>query len=422
MRRRSFSIISLGCFRNTYDSEIVAKRYVDKGYMLKEKAEKVDLLIINTCGFIKEAKEESIEAIEAAIDWKRKNKVGEILVKGCLVERYRDKLERYFPEVDKWEGVEDFPKKFVEREKLTPFYIDFLKICEGCANKCSYCAIPQIKGTLKSRPVEEIIKEAKELDKKGVKELNIIGQDITSWGKDLPFNYEKSPFKGKDLVYLLKKILKETKNIPWIRLLYTHPKNFSDSLLDLIANEERICKYVDLPIQHINNRILKYMNRQTTKEEIISLIEKIRKKVPEVCIRTSIIVGFPGETEDEFKELVKFITEVKFERLGAFIYSPEENTPAYNLKGRVHYKTKKRRYDELMRIQREISHQVNKKFLDKKLAVLVEEETDGFFIGRTEFSAYQIDGEVFLKRKNLKIGDFYEAKIIEALEYDLIGE
>jgi ribosomal protein S12 methylthiotransferase len=412
MPKRTFSIISLGCFRNTYDSEVIVKRFLDRGFNFKKDFKNCHTLIINTCGFIDKAKEESIEAIKEAIDLKKRGKIKELFVFGCLVERYYEKLKKFFPEVDKWQGVEKFNSFYTPREKILPPHIDFLKICEGCINRCSFCAIPLIKGDLKSKPKEEIIKEVRELDEKGIKELNIIGQDITSWGKDLG--------KKFTLTNLLKDILKEIKNIKWIRLIYTHPRHFSNSLIDLIANEERICKYIDLPIQHINDRILKLMNRKITKKEIISLIEKIRRKIPQVVLRTSVIVGFPTETEKEFKELLRFLEEVKFERLGCFIYSREEGTPAYNLE-QVHPSTKKRRFSELMSLQKEIASRINKRFLGKEIEVLVEEKEADCYIGRTQFDAYEVDGIVFLKKRGLKLGEFYQTKIIDVYDYDLLG-
>ncbi len=409
----TFTIISLGCFRNTYDSEILAYDFIKRGYKLKKESDDVDILIINTCGFIKEAKEESIEAIRYALKLKRIGKVRKVYVRGCLVERYRDQLERYFPDVDLWEGVLPFSMRFVLRKILVPSHISFLKICEGCSNNCSFCAIPLIKGPLKSKPPESIIEEVKYLDRKGIKELNIIGQDITSWGKDL------NP--AKDLTFLLRSILKNTK-IPWIRLIYTHPRHFSDSLIDIIASEDRICKYIDLPIQHINDRILKLMGRYLSKKEIIELIRKIRRKIPQVVIRTSLIVGFPSETDREFKELLEFVKEMRFERLGVFIYSREEGTPAYRFKPQVHHKIKEKRFREIMTLQKDISYKINQRFLGKTMKVLVDDREKDVFVARTEFDCYEVDGIVYIKRKKLKVGDFYKVKIVDAYEYDLIGE
>jgi len=412
-KKESFSIISLGCFRNTYDSEIVAKKFIDQGYVFKNNCKICDFLIINTCGFIDKAKEESLEVIKEAIDLKRKRKVKKILVLGCLVQRYRRELEKFFPQVDEWQAVVKFNQGFSKRRKLLPSHIDFLKICEGCINRCSFCAIPLIKGGLCSKPLNEVIKEAQHLERKGVGELNIIGQDITSWGKDLS--------GGENLTILLEQILKNTKSIKWIRLIYTHPLHLSDALIDLIAREKRICKYIDLPIQHISDRILKIMNRGISKEKIIDLIGKIRKRIANCVLRTSVIVGFPTESEEEFKELLDFIKDIRFQRLGAFIYSREENTPAYSFTPQVHPGTKKRRYNEIMSLQQKICRQLNSKFIGQEMEVIVERKENDIFAGRTQYDAYEIDGDVFLKRKGLKIGDFYKTKIIDAYDYDLVG-
>ncbi|MBU1121418.1 MAG: 30S ribosomal protein S12 methylthiotransferase RimO [Candidatus Omnitrophota bacterium] len=412
MSKKTFSIISLGCFRNTYDSEIVVRQFLDKGYSLK-KDNKADTLIINTCGFIKDAKEESIGIIEKALDLKKRKQVKEVIVFGCLVSRYKKELKDFFPQVDQWWPVLEFSRRFLKREKLTPPFIDFLKISEGCLNHCSYCAIPFIKGPLKSKPQDEILKEVRALDKGGVRELNIIGQDITSWGKDLGV-------RG-DLTYLLKNILKELIHIKWVRLLYTHPRHFSDSLIDLFATSSKICKYIDLPIQHINDRILKLMNRDTSRKQIVDLIKKIRSKIPGCVLRTSIIVGFPSESEKEFSQLLDFLEETKFEKLGVFAFSREEGTFAHDCKGAVHHSTTMRRYRQIMDLQRKISGEVSSKLIGKELDVLVQDQDNNIFIGRTQYDAFEVDGEVFINKKKLKIGDFYKAKIVDAYEYDLVG-
>lgn len=422
--KKTFSIISLGCFRNNYDSEIVAYRLAVEGYRLiknldlfggkRNQGKLCDLLAINTCGFIEQAKKQSLGIIQDAIDLKNNNQISEILIFGCLVKRYSKQLKSEYPEVDCWQSTVDFMPTYSERKKYTDSAVEFLKICEGCTNNCSFCAIPLIKGPLKSRPAEEVIKEVKHLDKQRIKELNIIGQDITAWGKDLNGNF--------NLTNLLKQIIKQTKSIPWIRLVYTHPKHFSNSLIELIAKEKRICKYIDLPIQHINDKILTRMNRGTTKQNIVDLINKIRTNIPGCVIRTSVIVGFPGETEKQFKELLSFLRQVEFERLGAFIYSREEGTTAFSFPKQVHYSTKKRRLKEVMIQQKDISQKLNQRLVGKSLEVLVESKEDKLFVGRTQSDAVDVDGEVFIKRKGLKLGNFYKVKITDALEYDLIAE
>jgi len=414
MPKKTLAIISLGCFRNTYDSEVVANLYEAGGYILKKDYANCDLLIVNTCGFIDKAKEESLDVIGQAVELKEKGKIKRLVVFGCLVQRYQSQLKKFFPEVDEWWGTQKFSPGAKKRTKLLPSHVDFLKICEGCVNKCSYCAIPFIKGPLKSKPQKAVLEEVRYLEKRGVKELNIIGQDITSWGKDLGEKH--------NLASLLKAILKATKTIPWIRLIYTHPRHISDELIDLIAREKRICKYIDIPIQHINDRILKLMKRKTTKKDIIKLIEKIRKKIPEAVIRTSVIVGFPGETRIEFKELLSFLEEVRFERLGAFIYSREEDTVAHDFKGQIRHSTKLARYNQLMSLQKDIAQEANQRFIGKELDVLVEEKVKGLYIGRSQFDAYEVDGVVFLEKKNLKIGGIKRVKIIDAYEYDLVAK
>lgn len=413
-KKLSVSIISLGCFRNTFDSELVLGRILEKGYVLKNNSKCCDLLLVNTCGFIDTAKQESIDAITGAVELKKNKKVRKIAVFGCLVKRYYKELAKNFPDVDVWWGVESFTGITAKRATLRPAFLDFVKICEGCLNQCSYCAIPLIKGPLRSRTKDEILRECRLLDEKGVIELNLIGQDITSWGKD--FN------TGDDLTQLLKDILLVIRNIKWIRLIYTHPRNFTNSLADLIAAEQRICKYIDLPIQHINDRILKLMNRGITRKEIVNLIKSIRKKIPGCTIRTSIITGFPTETETEHKELIGFLKDIEFERLGVFTYSREDGTAAYNLSPQVHYQTKLRRFKEIMQQQQEITQQVNGKFVGRELDVLIEEKQDGVFIGRSQHDAYEVDGAVFINKKGLKAGEFYKAEITDVYGYDLVGK
>ncbi len=416
-KQKKVSFVSLGCFRNRYDSEVAAASLAGRNKALMPADEiscknKCDLLVVNTCGFIDPAKIESIGAINEAVSLKKEKKVKEVYVFGCLVERFEKELKAHFPQVDKWWGIQEFPPTYQERLRQ-PDPVDFLKICEGCINYCSYCAIPLIKGPLRSRPACEILKEVKKLDNSGIKELNIIGQDITSWGKDLK--------AGKGLTYLLKRILKETKKIRWFRLIYTHPRHLTDELIDLMAKEERICNYIDLPIQHINKRILKLMNRKVSPEQITSLIKKIRKKIPECAIRTSLIAGFPTESEAEFKQLLDFIGEVKFERLGVFVYSQEEKTEAAKLSGQVHPMTRKRRRRQIMETQQKITSEWARKFIGKKIEVLVIEKDKDFYLARSRYDAPEVDGLVFINKKNLKVGQFYKAKVVDSFEYDLLA-
>jgi ribosomal protein S12 methylthiotransferase len=415
---KKVSIVTLGCFRNRYDSGVAAKRFLNKSSRLLpvdklSRKNKADILLINTCGFIDPAKIESIEAINEAIELKRQKKVRKIYVFGCLVQRFEQELKKHFPEIDKWWGIEEFSREYQDRlASKNP--VGFLKICEGCINNCSYCAIPLIKGPLVSRPAQEVLKEVKKLDKAGVKELNIIGQDITGWGKDLS--------KRQDLAGLLKQVVRDTKEIGWIRLIYTHPKHITGPLIDLIAKEERICNYIDLPIQHINKRILKLMNRKTSPKDIIALIKKIRKKIPNCAIRTSVIVGFPGETESEFNQLLDFIKEIKFEKLGVFTYSQEEDTKAAKFSGQIHHMTKKQRKRRIMEAQQKIGAENLERFIGQEITVLVLEKRQGFYIGRTQYDAPEVDGVVFIKRRKLNIGCFVKVKVTDSLEYDLVAE
>ncbi|HOX54384.1 MAG: 30S ribosomal protein S12 methylthiotransferase RimO [Candidatus Omnitrophica bacterium] len=409
-------IISLGCPRNLVDSEIILGNLKNQGYQISD-IQDADIAIVNTCCFIKEAKEESIETILELADLKAQGRIKKLIVSGCLPQRYRKELIPHLKEVDAFVGrlsLDNFPK---ERYNLVPKHFAYLKISEGCNNHCSYCVIPKIKGKFRSRPIEDILKEIRLLDKNKVKEINIIGQDITSYGMDI--------YKKPSLAKLLKKIVSSTKNVKWIRLLYTYPTNIDDELIELIASNKKICKYLDLPIQHINNRILKLMNRRISKEQIVDLIKRLRIKVPGIAIRTSLIVGFPSETEKEFQELLDFVSITKFERLGVFMYSREEGTPAYNFKNQIPQKVKEERLHKIMSMQQAIAREINSKFLNKEIYVLIDEigEEPGLFLGRTESDAPEVDGMVYVHSKNkVKPGDLVKVKIKDTYEYDLVGE
>lgn len=413
-------VISLGCVRNTVDSEKILFDIQSQGLKVCS-LEKASTVLVNTCAFTQEAKEESIGVILDLIELKKKGKIRKILVHGCLSERYPEELKKKFKEVDVFAGISDFKKDFDARLRLTPSHTAYLKICEGCANLCSYCAIPIIKGALKSRDEASILEEAQNLQDSGVRELNIVGQDITLYGHDR----SPSPKAGVGLVRLLKKILGSTR-IPWIRLLYLHPKRMSDELIDLIREEKRICPYVDLPLQHINDRILKEMNRGLDKETTVRLIEKIRSRIPGVALRTTFIVGFPHETEKEFGELIDFIRKTRFDKLGVFTYSREEGTRAYRLKLQIPRKIKERRREAVMSLQKEISKNILKKKSGKIIAVMVDEKatgTPGTYIGRTPADAPEVDGVVFLRsKKKLMPGVLVKARITDTYEYDLAAE
>lgn len=427
-------ILSLGCPRNLVDSESILSRLSLRGYKIVD-IDRCDVAILNSCAFIEDAKRESIDAILDLIDLKKKGKLKKIIVYGCLTQRYKDKLSSQLPQCDAFVGNISFPAKLFKEQAgsrivsdewrenqdfnrfpLTPKHYAYVKICEGCINNCSYCVIPKIKPGFKSLDMDSVLKRAEKLDKDRISELNIIGQDITGYGLDL--------YGKPKLPELLKRIAENVKNISWLRLLYLYPSRLTDELLDLIRDEPRICKYIDLPIQHISDRILRLMHRQTAKKDILNLILKIRKKIPDVSLRTSLIVGFPSETDKEFKELLEFIKDVRFERLGAFIYSREEGTRIYNYKRQIPKKLKEERFNLLMSEQQRISLDINKKFLGKTMDVLIDEKSgnEGMYLGRSQYDAPEVDGMIYLNsKKELKPGDLVEARITDTLEYDLVG-
>jgi ribosomal protein S12 methylthiotransferase len=411
--KQRIGILSLGCPRNLVDAEALAGRLNLKGYSIVKDISQAQVVLVNTCAFIQDAKRESIDAILDLIELKKQGKLKKIIVYGCLAQRYKN-LAKELPEIDAFvgsPGLNDEPERFA----LTPKHYAYLKICEGCVNRCSYCVIPRIKGALQSLDEALIIRKAAYFNRQKLSELNIIGQDITGFGLD----------KGGQirLTGLLKEIISHTPDIAWIRLLYLNPLRITDELLELIATSRRVCKYIDLPIQHINDRILGAMNRSITRCEVIGLIKKIRRLIPGVYLRTSLIVGFPSETEAEFNELVEFVREVKFERLGAFIYSREEGTPAYRFSGQVSLPLKQNRLDRIMLVQREIASQLNAKLLGSIIPVLVEEKQEGAYLGRSQGDAPEVDGIVYINTKQpQKIGKIIQVKITDTLEYDLVGE
>ncbi len=411
-KKDKIGILSLGCPRNLVDSENILGRLNLKGYSITD-IDKADIAIVNTCSFIESAKRESIETILDLIELKKEGKIKKLIVYGCLPQRYGEILKDELPGVDAFVGRLSLSHS-LDRFALTASHYAYLKICEGCVNNCSFCVIPRIKGKFTSLDIDSVLKRVEAFDRKKISEINIVGQDITGYGIDL--------YKDIRLVELLGKILKKTKNITWFRLLYLHPSRVSDDLLKLIRDSERICKYIDLPVQHINDRLLKLMNRNIKKKAILTLIDKIRKIIPDVAIRTSIITGFPSETDGEFKELLRFMEEVKFERLGAFIYSREEDTSAYGFKNQISQKIKISRFKQIMSLQQKISEEVNKKFLGKEMKVLVDEKDDGRYLCRSPFDAPEVDGLVYVSSKKvLKPGEFVRVKIIDTLEYDLAG-
>ena len=411
--KQKIGILTLGCPRNLVDAEALAGRLNFKDYSIVEDIAQAGVVLVNTCAFIQEAKRESIDAILDLVELKKQGKLKKIIVCGCLPQRYKN-LVKDLPEVDAFVGrlgLNHESKRFA----LIPRHYAYLKICEGCVNQCSYCVIPKIKGNLESLDEPTIIRKVKRFNQEKISELNIIGQDITGFGMDVS--------GASQLTGLLRKIISNAPDIGWIRLLYLNPQRITRELLELIARSDRVCKYIDLPIQHINNRILKMMNRSMTKEKIVALIKKIKKTIPGVYLRTSLIVGFPSETEREFNELLEFVKEIKFQRLGAFIYSREEGTPAYGFKGQISQSVKQERFDKIMSAQRQIAAGANSKLLGKVITVLVEDKQDGAYIGRSQGDAPEVDGVVYINTKQfLNIGKFIQVKITDTLEYDLVGE
>jgi ribosomal protein S12 methylthiotransferase len=426
----NIGIVSLGCSKNLVDTEILMRQLDANHYKLildPSENDKIDTAVINTCGFILDAKNESIETILRFIDARKNGFISNLFVMGCLSERYKDQLKREIPEVDDFFGVNDlkniisriggkFRKDLVgERIITTPGHYTYLKIAEGCDRKCSFCAIPFIRGSHVSRPMEEIIQEARYLVKTGAKEINVISQDTTYYGLDL-YNKRKLPELLKSIAAI--------DGLEWIRLHYTYPDGFPEELLEVIRDHDNICKYIDIPLQHINSAILRSMRRGIDKEGTIRLISKIRDVIPGVAIRTSLITGYPGETEKEFNELKEFVLESRFDRLGVFAYSHEENTKAYSLKDTVPAGIKETRVAEIMEIQQEIAFTMNQLKIGKVLKVIIDRKEGDFYIGRTEFDSPEIDNEVLIPagNNNLTIGDFYHVRITLSDTFDLYGE
>ena len=422
------NIITLGCSKNLVDSEHLAGILKANGHevLFDSTKKRFDVAIINTCGFIGDAKEESIDVILEYIEEKKKRNIRKIIVFGCLVERYKETLEEEFVEVDAFFGVNNYldiatylnaeieKDFFLQRQPSTPKHFAYLKISEGCDRFCSFCAIPYIRGRHISIPIEELVEEAQCLAKRGVKEIIIIAQDTCNYGKDL--------YGKVRLVDLLSEIAK-IEQIEWIRLQYSYPNDFNDELINFMANEPKMCKYIDMPLQHINNRLLSSMNRRITGEEIKTLINKIREKIPQVCLRTTLIVGYPSESKEEFEELKTFVEQTKFDRMGAFTYSAEENTAAFKLKDNISQEEKQDRLNALTFSQESISLNLNQKKIGKTFKVLIDRKEGEYYVGRTEFDSPEVDNEVLISiEEKIKIGNFYQVKITDAAEFDLYGE
>jgi ribosomal protein S12 methylthiotransferase len=438
---RKIYIESLGCPKNEVDGESMACLLCEEGYEMIEDKEKADILILNTCGFIDSAKEESINEIFNLICRKNKDKGKKIIVSGCLAQRYPKELWKNIPEIDGLLGVGDIfkinklcssvlngkrlslvsipennnGKTRIKRKAQNRPYA-YIKIADGCDNLCSYCAIPNIRGKFRSKRIEDILEEAQELVDSGVKEINLVAQDTTLYGTNI---------YGEGKLPQLLLLLSEIPKLKWIRLLYTHPAHFSDELIEVVASNPKVCKYLDLPLQHISDDILAQMNRKVKRRDVEQLIFKLKEKIPDLTLRTSFIVGFPGEKKKHFEELLEFVETTRFDKLGAFPYSPEEETPAYDFKGQLSSKLKHQRLDQLMLVQQKIAFEKNQAKIGKTLTVLIDaksKESNGYFLGRSQAEAPEVDGVILVKGNSVRIGEFVKVKIVDYCDYDLMAE
>lgn len=421
------NVITLGCSKNVVDSEHLMKQLEGSFDVIFENYnDAADIVIINTCGFILDAKQESIDVILKFAELKAKGRLRKIIVMGCLSQLYKSELSAAIPEIDNIYGVNDFKKilndlqteqkdeLLTQRVLTTPKHYAYLKIAEGCNRKCSFCAIPNIRGKNISRPVDVVLEEANWLVDKGVKELIIVAQDTTYYGMDL--------YKKRKLPTLLTELAK-IKNLEWIRLHYSYPTGFPIEIIKLMNKYENICKYLDIPLQHIDSDILKSMKRGINEEQTKNLIKKIRSVVPDITLRSTFIAGYPGETRKQFEKLKDFIIETRFERLGVFAYSEEENTPAAKLNDSVSGKTKEKRVSEIMEIQQEISYEINREKIGKTYKTLIDRKENDYYIGRTEADSPEVDNEVLIPAKqNLVIGNFYQIKINKVNAFDIYGD
>jgi ribosomal protein S12 methylthiotransferase len=428
LKKDKVNIITLGCSKNLVDSEVLSGQLAANDIAVVHENKQFDhnIVVVNTCGFIDKAKEESINTILDQVELKRRGKLDKVYVTGCLSERYRGDLESEIPEVDAWFGTMELPlmlKKFEadyksellgERLLSTPQHYAYLKISEGCNRTCAFCAIPLMRGQHVSKTIEELVAEAEALVKKGVKEVMLIAQELTYYGLDI--------YKKRELPRLLH-ALADVKGLEWIRLHYAYPSKFPLEILDVMRERDNICKYLDMPLQHASNNMLKAMRRNITREEMTELIRQIREKVPGICLRTTLIAGFPGETEADVEELKAFLLEHRFDRVGIFNYSHEENTSAYDLVDDVPADEKSRRAQEIMEVQQEISYEKNQEKVGRIFKVLIDKKEAGRYLGRTEFDSVEVDNEVVIhSAKKLAIGEFVQVKITKAYDYDLEGE
>lgn len=428
LKKDKVNIITLGCSKNLVDSEVLSGQLAANDIAVVHENKRLDhnIVVVNTCGFIDKAKEESINTILDQVELKRRGELDKVYVTGCLSERYRGDLESEIPEVDAWFGTMELPlilKKFEadyksellgERLLSTPQHYAYMKISEGCNRTCAFCAIPLMRGQHVSKPIEELVAEAEALVKKGVKEVMLIAQELTYYGLDI--------YKKRELPRLLH-ALADVKGLEWIRLHYAYPSKFPLEILDVMRERDNICKYLDMPLQHASNNMLKAMRRNITREEMTELIQQIREKVPGICLRTTLIAGFPGETEADVEELKVFLQEHRFDRVGIFNYSHEENTSAYDMVDDVPADEKSRRAQEIMEVQQEISFEKNQEKVGKIFKVLIDKKEAGRYLGRTEFDSVEVDNEVVVHAgKKLTIGEFVQVKITKAYDYDLEGE
>jgi ribosomal protein S12 methylthiotransferase len=430
LKKNKVNVVTLGCSKNLVDSEVLMGQLKANKFDVQHESEDDDhnIVIINTCGFVDNAKQESIDTILRYVAAKKEGSVEKVYVTGCLSERYKGDLEKEIPDVDAYFGTRDLPRLLKtlkanykhelvgERLLTTPNHYAYFKISEGCDRPCSFCAIPLMRGSHNSVPIEELVKRAKTLASKGTKELLLIAQDLTYYGLDI--------YKKRELANVLDQ-LSDVEGIEWIRLHYAFPSGFPMEVLDVMKKRSNVCNYLDMPLQHISDNMLKSMRRGITKQKTIDIVNEIRDKVPGIALRTTLIAGYPGETKQDHEEMLKWVEETKFDRLGIFTYSHEENTHAFNLKDDVSEKEKKRRADEVMKIQQEISFQNNQTKVGKTFKVLVDRKESEFYVGRTEFDSPDVDNEVLIKADNsnyISVGSFVNVKVNEASDFDLYAE
>jgi ribosomal protein S12 methylthiotransferase len=428
IKKDKVNIITLGCSKNMVDSEVLSGQLLANQMDVVHENKKLDhnIVIVNTCGFIDKAKEESINTILDQVELKKKGKLDKVYVTGCLSERYKQNLETEIPEVDAYFGTMELPgilavlnadyktELLGERLLSTPSHYAYMKISEGCNRTCSFCAIPLMRGGHKSKPMEDLIAEAHKLVRSGVKEIMLIAQELTYYGLDI--------YKERMLPELLRQLAK-VDGLEWIRLHYAYPSKFPLEIIDVMKEEPKICNYLDMPLQHASNNMLKAMKRQITRQEMTELIGEIRSRIPDICLRTTLIAGFPGETRDDIEELKEFLGDMKFDRVGVFTYSHEEDTSAYELQDTLSPEEKEERAQEIIAFQQDISLEKNQAKLGQLLRVIVDKKEAGRYIGRTEFDSVEVDNEVIINSaRKLKPGDFVRVRITKAYDYDLEGE